>query len=529
MIIDRVCEDFSAFMDRDNDIMTSPVNLSSFYSCSSPAEPNLTDGSPISDSDQSWNNNADSPTNCTNVKASRYQGVRVKKTVKEMIMQKREIQAQQYQMETEFPAVIHEFHGRKMSAENLSYCPVKRLKTTDRNIPSPHFQSENFFSESEMFEDIGDLLSKECLSFESVTVQGCTMPVCHSLHYPDVENPLFTGCNPLQSKESTYPPPSIQTLSSQMAPRFNMTVAAPPVSFFEWQIKQEEEKLMGLSHVQLTSRDEDGDTFLHIAVAQGRRALAFVLARKMAAINMLDLKEHNKQSAFQVSVAANQHLIAQDLLSLGAEVDTLDFWGRSPLHVCAEKGHTLTLQAIQKSMQTNGRHVNVEAVNFDGLTPLHVAVLSHNAVVQELSCHGTPPSSHTVALVQRRKLLWECINTLLMMGASIETKDRKSGRTPLHMAAEEANVELLRLFLDQPNFYAVVNDKAFNGNTALHMVSALLGRQAQTDAVRLLLRRGADPSSKNLENEQPAQLVPDGLQGDQVRRILKGKMIQSRQ
>lgn len=286
---------------------------------------------------------------------------------------------------------------------------------------------------------------------------------------------------------------------------------------------------MGLSHVQLTSRDEDGDTFLHIAVAQGRRALAFVLARKMAAINMLDLKEHNKQSAFQVSVAANQHLIAQDLLSLGAEVDTLDFWGRSPLHVCAEKGHTLTLQAIQKSMQTNGRHVNVEAVNFDGLTPLHVAVLSHNAVVQELSCHGTPPSSHTVALVQRRKLLWECINTLLMMGASIETKDRKSGRTPLHMAAEEANVELLRLFLDQPNFYAVVNDKAFNGNTALHMVSALLGRQAQTDAVRLLLRRGADPSSKNLENEQPAQLVPDGLQGDQVRRILKGKMIQSRQ
>lgn len=530
MIIDRVCEDFSAFMDRDNDIMTSPVHLSSFYSCSSPAEPNLTDGSPISDSDQSWNNNADSPSNCINVKASpsRYQGVRVKKTVKEMIMQKREIQAQQYQMESEFPAVIREFQGRNGSAENLSYCPVKRLKTTDRNIPSPHFQRENFFCESEMFEDIGDLLPKECLSIESVTVQGCTMPVCHSLLYPDVENPFYTACNPLQPKESTYPP-SVQTLGPQMAPRFNMTVPVRPVSFFEWQIKQEEEKLMGLSNVQLTSRDEDGDTFLHIAVAQGRRALAFVLARKMAAINMLDLKEHNKQSAFQVSVAANQHLIAQDLLSLGAEVDTLDFWGRSPLHVCAEKGHTLTLQAIQKSTQTNGRHVNMEAVNFDGLTPLHVAVLSHNAVVQELSCHGTPPSNHTVALVQRRKLLWECINTLLMMGASIETKDRKSGRAALHMAAEEANVELLRLFLDQPNFYSVINAKAFNGNTALHMVSALMGRQAQADAVRLLLRRGADPSSKNLENEQPAQLVPDGPLGDQVRRILKGKTAHLRQ
>lgn len=49
------------------------------------------------------------------------------------------------------------------------------------------------------------------------------------------------------------------------------------------------------------------------------------------------------------------------------------------------------------------------------------------------------------------------------------------------------------------------------------MASALQGRLAQVDAVRLLLRRGADPSAKNLENEQPAQLVPDGPLGDQVR------------
>lgn len=50
------------------------------------------------------------------------------------------------------------------------------------------------------------------------------------------------------------------------------------------------------------------------------------------------------------------------------------------------------------------------------------------------------------------------------------------------------------------------------------MVSALQGRQAQVDAVRLLLRRGADPSAKNLENEQAAQLVPEGPLGDQVQK-----------
>lgn len=35
--------------------------------------------------------------------------------------------------------------------------------------------------------------------------------------------------------------------------------------------------------------------FLHIAVAQGRRAVSYVLARKMAALHVLDIKEHNGQ------------------------------------------------------------------------------------------------------------------------------------------------------------------------------------------------------------------------------------------
>lgn len=50
------------------------------------------------------------------------------------------------------------------------------------------------------------------------------------------------------------------------------------------------------------------------------------------------------QSALQLSVAANQHLITQDLLCLGAQLNTTDSWGRSPFHVCAEKGHSQTLK-----------------------------------------------------------------------------------------------------------------------------------------------------------------------------------------
>lgn len=56
MIIDRVSEGLSGVLDRDSDVMTSPVDLLSFYGCASPAEPNL------SDSEQSWSS-ASSPQN----------------------------------------------------------------------------------------------------------------------------------------------------------------------------------------------------------------------------------------------------------------------------------------------------------------------------------------------------------------------------------------------------------------------------------------------------------------------------------
>lgn len=67
MIIDRVSEDFLGVLDRDTDVMTSPVNLWSFYGCSSPTEPNLSAGSPNSDSDQSWSD-AGSPRSSFNGK-----------------------------------------------------------------------------------------------------------------------------------------------------------------------------------------------------------------------------------------------------------------------------------------------------------------------------------------------------------------------------------------------------------------------------------------------------------------------------
>lgn len=106
------------------------------------------------------------------------------------------------------------------------------------------------------------------------------------------------------------------------------------------------------------------------------------------------------------------------------------------------------------------------------------------------------------------------------------------------MASEEANVELLLLFLDCSSSVTAINAtvgsatclsgpyaaalilnhlfQAFNGNTALHVVAALQNSRGQAAAAKLLLRRGADPGVRNLENELPWQLATEGPSGEQV-------------
>ncbi|KAL2088072.1 hypothetical protein ACEWY4_016900 [Coilia grayii] len=463
--------------------------------------------------------------------AHSYQGVRVKNTVKELINQRRLCDDIQHQLiagqqaESECPVLTSILQVKKRpSISSFSPVQAKRPYPINSNILSLEKQAQTDDVSPALPELMTSMLHCSTLFTDNVMVQDdpfpCTLPVHSNKPITTVSSSsssIFVPCSQSQTVKMASFPPKIFQSQPQIQNR------ATQVSFFQWQIQQEEEKLAKLTSEQLISRDEDGDTFLHIAVAQGRRAMAFVLAKRMAEMGVLDLKERNNQSALQVSVAANQHLITQDLLCFGAQVNTVDSWGRSPLHVCAEKGHIHTLKAIQEFMQSYSQQMNVDNVNYDGLTPLHIAVLSHNAVVQELLCHVGPVSLETMELAQKRKLLKDCIQTLMDMGASYGTQDLKSGRTVLHMAAEEANVELLCLFLDQPQSLSVINLKAYNGNTALHVASSLSGRIAQVEAVRLLMRKGADPSAKNLENEQPVQLVPEGEMGEQVRCILKGR------
>ncbi|XP_061572589.1 NF-kappa-B inhibitor delta [Cololabis saira] len=279
--------------------------------------------------------------------------------------------------------------------------------------------------------------------------------------------------------------------------------------------------LSGMDYSRAICQDEDGDTILHIYTAKGLREHAFAAAERLREVGKLDAKEHKGKTALLVAVTANQPEIVQDLLSLGADINACNIKGETALHLAAHYGFPRVLQAILSIRPS----VNLEARNFEGMTPLHCAAISHSVTMKALFSNGST-DVHVQAKAAEKL---SCVQMLLTAGASLLSQEIKSNKTVLHLAVKEGNIDLVRYLLriPLPNMKDFVNMKA-HGHTALHMAAGLHSNPHQVDILQLLLSKGADPSIRNLENDQPAHLLQSGLHGEQIKLMLKKRSTSSR-
>ncbi|MBN3300491.1 BCL3 protein, partial [Amia calva] len=244
----------------------------------------------------------------------------------------------------------------------------------------------------------------------------------------------------------------------------------------------EEDKLVADITIA-TQQDDDGDTALHIAVVQGKMDLVQRLIYILQKSNRdLDTYNNLRQTPLHLAVITHNAPLVGALLSGGADVGALDRNGQTAAHLCCEHADTACLRTL---LMHTPRTLDLETRNYEGLTPLHVAV-------QSGSC--------------------ELVKLLLDSGADIDAVDIKSGRSPLIHAVDINNVEMVSFLIEGG---ASVNAQSYSGNSALH---SACGR-GQLDTVRLLLKNGADSGLKNYHNDTALSIAKDRRVTD----VLRGK------
>ncbi|XP_020363528.1 NF-kappa-B inhibitor zeta [Oncorhynchus kisutch] len=277
-----------------------------------------------------------------------------------------------------------------------SYMTYSPSSTSECQVPSPQYSgfASPLSSSYELGQDGGsdyqDSFSPQC--------QDSFSPQCQDSFSPQCQDSFSPQC---QDSFSSH-------WLSYMGQNWNST------AYFWNQLQREESLLAVVSDTEVLATDKNGRTALHRVVGQGKRALGYVIAKRMAALNRLDVKDSEGKTALHLAAQKNQHLMVADLIHLGACVNEKDRSGKTCLHLSVENGYIRVLEVL-KNMMKEGIYVDVEATDNYGLSVFQCAAVALNVTVRELERSVAPSQMRLHTL--RKEQMMETLGCLLQMGS----------------------------------------------------------------------------------------------------------------
>ncbi|XP_023390373.1 transient receptor potential cation channel subfamily A member 1 [Pteropus vampyrus] len=201
--------------------------------------------------------------------------------------------------------------------------------------------------------------------------------------------------------------------------------------------------------------DGNHETLLHRASLFDHHELADYLISVGADINSTDSEG---RSPLLLATASASWNIVNLLLSKGARVDIKDHLGRNFLHLTVQQPYGLNSLRPEFMQMQHIKELVMDEDN-DGCTPLHYA------------CRQGVPIS---------------VNNLLNFNVSIHSKS-KDKKSPLHFAASYGRINTCQRLLQDMSDTRLLNEGDLHGMTPLHLAA----KNGHDKVVQLLLKKGA--------------------------------------
>jgi len=197
--------------------------------------------------------------------------------------------------------------------------------------------------------------------------------------------------------------------------------------------------------------DADGDTCLHIFLAQLRLQEAQQIIHFCPDSKLLNITNRLGLSALHISVLMNLEEEVKLLICKNANMDLVDSEGNNIFHICAEKGHSKSLCSILDICDQRGELDHVlslcQKTNYKGWTPFFTAAVNRNKDVCKL-------------LVSN------------VADIDVNAGDIKTGNSPLHEAVmAKNNIDFIYFLLQDCNLD--VNFRNHQNIAPLHIAATI--------------------------------------------------------